>query len=166
MKSASNADNHVVWASLAEAMSTGVFGSGRSREYSELLSELLPVVARTVDGQELLAGTYDPETGTVWLPRVIRQRLKDYRDRSGTTVSVVDERGTAGSPDLHAGTVSLSAALGPGANLEIVGEVESNDSRKLGALTLRDSGWTQPVARSQAQVNFPFCPTEENARPK
>lgn len=165
MKKPPNMDNGVLWATLSEAMSTGVFGPGRSNERSELRNTLLPVVANNADGEELLAGSYDTQTGTVWLTRVIQEELGEYVDGFRATVVMVDERGTASSLDLHVGTVSLSPTLGPDADLELVAELESGKLLKIGRLKILDSSWTRAVVKSQSERSFVFGTLEEDFGP-
>ncbi|MGH1340166.1 MAG: hypothetical protein ACRBN8_01345 [Nannocystales bacterium] len=149
MTASQDKDNLVPWATLAEAMSTGVFGRGGSSDHSGHSNGLLPIVVRGPSGLETLAGSYDPDTGTMWMTRAVQDLLIACIGASEPAVVVLDRRGAGGAVDLHKGTVALSAGLGSSAELDVLRQIESADWVDLGTLEIRSANWAAPSTDSK-----------------
>lgn len=126
-------------------------------------SGLLPVSTISADGDDMLAGTYDPQTGGLLLTTAVVDALVVSVGDTGRRIVLSTEE-SADELDVAARSGYTSVDLAAGASVDVVGESEhARDIASIGVLTIHASGWVDDYPEGRARTSFPDCdfPWEE-----
>lgn len=116
-------------------------------------SSALPLSATSLSGQQVLAGTYTPATGEVWLVDSTVTALE-------ASVAATDfDLEIQGAPiDFETGGAFVALDLEPGAALPVVGRQDGMRDADVTELRVENREWVNEISEEDANTSFAACP--------